>query len=186
MSTDTEPNTPTTRGTDGHTDADWMALNAAGIDPATTQPREQAVQCFGLSCGRMTFNQAGGCDAHYQPPPAVARAAAATERVQRALAQLPSDGVLAVMHPRFVETARAVVHLNQHGWTATMTELGGIDAIDPDGHCWHVTIDRIGRAITPSAPNTEPGVAHFVRTHPSATASAEAMIATFTAAKAGA
>lgn len=43
----------------GHTERDFAELTAAGIDPATTQPRDHAVRCL---CGQATFNQQAGCD----------------------------------------------------------------------------------------------------------------------------
>ena len=57
--------------THGHTLTDHDALTAAGVDPSTTQPREHAVRCH--SCNARTFNQAGGCEAHYTQPAAIAR-----------------------------------------------------------------------------------------------------------------
>ena len=51
-----------------HTRLDFEALVAAGVDPDSTQPRERAVSC--RQCGRVTWNQAAHCDAHYIPPAA--------------------------------------------------------------------------------------------------------------------
>ena len=63
-----------TRATGGHTPLDLAALTAAGIDPASTQPREHEVRC--TFCPARTLNQMGGCDQHYRPPHAVVRAEA--------------------------------------------------------------------------------------------------------------
>ena len=58
-------------GRTSHTSLDHAALLAAGVDPASTQPREHAVMCG--TCGRSTWHQAGHCDAHYTPPAAALR-----------------------------------------------------------------------------------------------------------------
>lgn len=50
----------------GHSDRDAQALEAAGVDPHTRQPRERSVPC--RSCGRATWNLTGACDAHYLAP----------------------------------------------------------------------------------------------------------------------
>ena len=55
-----------------HTRLDHEALIAAGVDPSSTQPRERAVTC--RRCGRLTWNQAAHCDAHYVAPFAALRA----------------------------------------------------------------------------------------------------------------
>lgn len=60
------------RPTHGHTRRDADELYAAGIDPATTQPREWPVRCL---CGVSTFNVSARCDrlGCYQPPGIIAR-----------------------------------------------------------------------------------------------------------------
>lgn len=63
--------TSTRPDTHGHTPADFAALSKAGVEARTTQPREHAVRCH--SCNARTFNQAGGCEAHYTQPAAIAR-----------------------------------------------------------------------------------------------------------------
>ena len=50
----------------GHTERDYDALVAAGVDPYDTQPREHKVACFW--CSARTRHQSGGCDAHYLEP----------------------------------------------------------------------------------------------------------------------
>lgn len=52
----------------GHTEKDFAALVAAGVDPASTQPREHSVRC--TWCLRPTMNQSGNCDRdeHYTAP----------------------------------------------------------------------------------------------------------------------
>lgn len=55
----------------GHTERDHAALVAAGVDPASTQPREQPVRCY--ACPTRTWHQAGNCDRHYMVPAAVER-----------------------------------------------------------------------------------------------------------------
>lgn len=60
--------------TNQHTRLDHDALIAAGVDPASTQPRERAVTC--QVCGTLTANQAAHCDAHYVTPVAARRAVA--------------------------------------------------------------------------------------------------------------
>lgn len=57
-----------------HTRLDHEALIAAGVNPSSTQPRERAVSC--RQCGRVTWNQAAHCDAHYVAPFAARRAVA--------------------------------------------------------------------------------------------------------------
>ena len=57
-----------------HTPLDLEALDAAGVDRDSTQPRERAVTC--QVCGRVTWNQAAHCDAHYVAPFAARRAVA--------------------------------------------------------------------------------------------------------------
>lgn len=61
---------------DGHTEHDFNELVAAGVDPATTAPREQRTAC--VICRRPTWNREGHCDLpdHYVPPSAVLRAKA--------------------------------------------------------------------------------------------------------------
>lgn len=59
----------------GHTDADHEALTRAGVDPATTQPREHSVPC--QTCRTATFNKAAHCDVHYVAPAAAERLAVA-------------------------------------------------------------------------------------------------------------
>jgi hypothetical protein len=54
-----------------HTPLDAAALDLAGVDPASTEPRKQAVRC--LECHRTTWNQMGGCDAHWRRPSAIDR-----------------------------------------------------------------------------------------------------------------
>lgn len=56
-----------------HTRLDHDALIAAGVDPASTQPRERAVTC--QVCGTPTANQAAHCDTHWVAPFAARRAA---------------------------------------------------------------------------------------------------------------
>lgn len=56
----------------GHTDRDLAELRDAGVDPASTQPRERAVEC--IVCRKRTFHQMGYCDRHYVAPDAVRRA----------------------------------------------------------------------------------------------------------------
>lgn len=50
-------------GTNGHTNDDLAEFERIGLDPYLTQPRERAVPCS--MCGRMTWNQRGGCSRHY-------------------------------------------------------------------------------------------------------------------------
>lgn len=59
----------------GHTERDHAALIAAGVDPASTQPREHPVNC--TWCHQPTMNQSGNCDrdAHYTAPWAARKAA---------------------------------------------------------------------------------------------------------------
>lgn len=59
------------RRTHGHTDRDYNALVAAGIDPATTQPREHNTLCW---CAATTRHQSATCDRHYVLPGAATRA----------------------------------------------------------------------------------------------------------------
>lgn len=56
----------------GHTRRDHDELRRAGVDPATTQPRERPVGC--IACRALTANQAGFCDRHYQRPAVCDRA----------------------------------------------------------------------------------------------------------------
>lgn len=56
----------------GHTAQDAAALIVAGVDPASTQPRERPVLC--VSCGRPTMHQQARCDEHYRAPHAARRA----------------------------------------------------------------------------------------------------------------
>lgn len=60
-----------------HTDTDLAYFAANSIDPEGTQPRERPVPC--MTCKRLTFNQMGGCDAHYVERKGAA-AATATRR----------------------------------------------------------------------------------------------------------
>ena len=59
----------------GHTERDFAELTAAGVDLATTQPRDHPVRCI---CGRRTFSQMGYCerDECYRMPAAAQRALA--------------------------------------------------------------------------------------------------------------
>ena len=57
-----------------HTPLDLEALDAAGVDRDSTQPRERAVSC--RRCGQITWNQAAHCDQHYVAPMAARRAVA--------------------------------------------------------------------------------------------------------------
>lgn len=68
-------------GFDGHTERDYVALVAAGVDPLDTQPRERPIPC--VECRRSTWNQAGGCDSHYRNPAAVDRALGLVRQITR-------------------------------------------------------------------------------------------------------
>ena len=57
-----------------HTPLDLEALDAAGVDRDSTQPRERAVSC--RQCGQITWNQAAHCVQHYVAPMAARRAVA--------------------------------------------------------------------------------------------------------------
>lgn len=61
-----------------HTLLDLAALQAEGIDPDSTAPRERAVRC--VACSADTFNIQGWCDAHHKVPGAVLRKRAAEAR----------------------------------------------------------------------------------------------------------
>ena len=64
----------TQMATHGHTHRDAEHLHAAGIDPSTTQPRDDhAIRCTHTGCRNMTWHQAAGCDAHYTIPAAARR-----------------------------------------------------------------------------------------------------------------
>lgn len=52
---------------DTHTALDHAALQAAGTDPDTSQPRTRPVDC--TVCHRVTWNLMRGCDNHYVAPP---------------------------------------------------------------------------------------------------------------------
>lgn len=60
----------------GHTERDFNELVAAGVNPADTQPRENAVQC--TFCRNRTWHLSGRCDWHYEPPRATRRKEAAS------------------------------------------------------------------------------------------------------------
>ena len=50
----------------GHTAADAAALELAGVDPHTRQPRENVVACS--TCFAPTWHLAAFCDRHYMTP----------------------------------------------------------------------------------------------------------------------
>ena len=56
---------------DEHTTLDAAALNLAGIDPNSTQPRTGPVPCE--ECRTPTWNLARGCDRHWKRPGVIDR-----------------------------------------------------------------------------------------------------------------
>lgn len=61
---------------DLHTRRDSDELRAAGFDPDDVENRERRVECKAIGCSAQTANVAGGCDRHYEAPPAMRRALA--------------------------------------------------------------------------------------------------------------
>lgn len=54
-----------------HTAIDRAALDLAGVDPDSTEPRHRATSC--LACRASTWNQMGYCDRHWVRPDAIDR-----------------------------------------------------------------------------------------------------------------